>query len=192
MILARRSRSIRLCLCNLTWITLYSSIYKLAEPTHWSARPKRLSQTKGHSLLPPLWCQVRNSCTCSYLQKECPQSMGACCLAVWVLSAATKNSANGFGKICASLVTSERCRQLEGARSLNYRWGFLEAKLLLKSRWELQADDWQKGAVQRSTFNSTRKRDLWRVMLRKQYLGKEWKIGKQHFSLMLAAATVTH
>lgn len=129
--------------------------------------------------------------------------MGACCLAMPLLSAATANSAHGFGKICASLVTSEWCRQLEGERSLwitnensrrpNSHLSRMVAFLSYsESWWELQADDWREGALQRSTFNSVRKRDLWRAMLRKQYLRKEWKIGNQHFSLMLSAATVTH
>lgn len=118
-------------------------------------------------------------------------------------AAATVNFGNGFEKTRAWLVTSERCRQLEGVRShwitnedsrgQNSHLSCTLAFLFCSESWcELQADDWQGGADQRSTFNSIRKRDLWKAKLRKQYLGKEWKIGNQHFSLMLSAATVTH
>lgn len=67
--------------CKLTQIPLYSSIYRLAEPTCSSTRPKSPGggrQEECHPLLPLLWQQIRNSCPCAYLQKECPQSMGAC------------------------------------------------------------------------------------------------------------------
>ena len=188
MILARCSHWIHVCLCNPTWITLYSSIYKLAERTRCSARPKRLSQTKVCSLLSLPWWQMHNSCACLCLRNECPKSVEAYCLAMPVLSAAIANSANGFGKTCASLIISERWRQLEGAWSLwitngdswrpNSRLSHMVASLCYSERWwDLQADEWQEGAAQRSTFNNIRKRDLWRAMLRKKYLGKEWKIG---------------
>lgn len=169
----------------------------MTEPTCGSTRPKHLRerQTKCHSLLPLLWWQPHNCHSHSYLQKECPKSMGACCLAKPFISAATANSANGIEKICALLLTAAWCRQLNWSLSLDYKQGFPGARALIGaaagisgssgSWWELQ-----EGAVQRNTFSSVK--DVWRALLRKQYLGKAWKSGSQHFSLMLPSVTVTH